>query len=687
MKPQLTIPDTGPEITDRRYREMVSAGLDHINQGVTVFDSQLRLIACNRSFLTLLEFPDWLGTPGTPFDAFIRYNAQRGEYGEGDVETLVSERVEAAQKFRLHETRRQRPDGTLLSIRGFPLPHQGFITLYSDITESERQKAQIEDHQFELEAKIAQRTAQLTAANAELQTAMDANENITAALRHSEAKLRLITDTIPAHIAYFDDAWTYTYGNKRYAEWFGLTSESIVGRNIRDVIGETIFAVVEGHVRSALAGKAVTYEYTVTESDGTRRFARSTLLPDITPEGKVIGCFVHAVDTTEQHRTYNALAQAQKMEAIGQLTGGLAHDFNNMLTVVMGNLAALRDASPDAPEIEEFVTPALAAAEGGADLIKRLLTFSRQQSIDVCPVDVNELVLNITRLIRRSVPRNVTVTTSAQQADLFALTDPHQLESALLNLALNARDAMPRGGELRIESSLEAIDQRAADDLEVAPGDYVQIAVRDNGTGMDGAILARIFEPFFTTKSFGMGSGLGMSMVFGFAKQCGGAIRIRSRQAVGTTVALLLPVADRVRATTSTSDANARDTLDLKDKLVLLVDDDAEVRKVVRTQLAALGCSVLEAENGHEAADMVENVPAIALVLSDVVMPGGMDGRALARFVKRFRPDLPIVLMSGYAEQRSPGQNADTPLLAKPFTREKLGEALRGLRYEPQEKR
>ena len=583
-------------------------------------------------------------------------------------------------KFRLHETRRQRPDGTLLSIRGFPLPHQGFITLYSDITESERQRAQIEDHQIELEAKIAQRTAQLTAANAELQAAIDANEKITAALRHSEAKLRLITDTIPAHIAYFDDAWTYTYGNRRYAEWFGVTSESIVGRNIRDVIGETIFAVVEGHVRSALAGQAVTYEYTVTESDGTRRFARSTLLPDITPDGKVIGCFVHAVNITEQRRTYNALAQAQKMEAIGQLTGGLAHDFNNMLTVVMGNLAALRDASPDAPETEEFVTPALAAAEGGADLIKRLLTFSRQQSIDVCPVDVNELVLDITRLIRRSVPRNITVTTSAQQDDLFALTDSHQLESALLNLALNARDAMPRGGELRIESSLETIDQRAADDLEVSPGDYVQIAVRDNGTGMDGAILARIFEPFFTTKSFGMGSGLGMPMVFGFTKQSGGAIRIRSRQAVGTTVALLLPVADRVRATISTSDATARDTLDMKDKLVLLVDDDAEVRKVVRTQLAALGCSVLEAENGHEAADMVENVPAIALVLSDIVMPGGMDGRALARFVKRFRPDLPIVLMSGYAEQRKPAnEDIDTPVLAKPFSREKLAEALRGV--------
>ncbi|MEZ5627094.1 MAG: response regulator [Rhodocyclaceae bacterium] len=226
---------------------------------------------------------------------------------------------------------------------------------------------------------------------------------------------------------------------------------------------------------------------------------------------------------------------------------------------------------------------------------------------------------------------------------------------------------MPNGGELRIESSLETLDASAADELEVPPGDYVQITIADNGTGMDGTVLARVFEPFFTTKKFGMGSGLGMAMVYGFVKQSGGAIRIRSRQAVGTQVALLLPQAPAG----SQSDPAPRPAepfdIDLRGRVVLLVEDDPEVRKVVRTQLASLECTVLEAENGHEAADLVENVPAIAMVLSDVVMPGGMDGWALARFVRRFRPEIPMILMSGYAEAGERHQDDSTaPLLENP---------------------
>ena len=664
-------------ISDQRYREMVSAALDHINDGVTVFDHTLRLVTCNRSFLRLLDFPDHLGAPGTPFEAFIRYNAERGEYGDGDIEAQVAERVADAASFSRHETERRRPDGTLLLIRGFPLPHNGFITLYSDITEAERQRRLIDQHQSELEAHIAARTEELTAANAELRGALENNQKIATRLRNSEARLRLITDTIPAHIAYFDHTWTYRYANKRYAEWFGWSSEGMTDKPIREVIGETLFTRVEADVRAALAGEEATYEYALDGADGARMFARSTLLPDISPDGTVIGCFVHSVDITEQRRTQNALAQAQKMEAIGQLTGGLAHDFNNMLTVIMGNLTGLREALPEAPEMAEFVEPAMGAAEGGAELIKRLLTFSRQQPIEPCAVEVNALVLDMARLIRRSVPRAITVSTTSRDDDLIALADPHQLQSALLNLALNARDAMPNGGQLVIESSLEAIDNNAASDLEVPPGDYVQIAVTDNGTGMDGVILARVFEPFFTTKNFGIGSGLGLSMVYGFIKQSNGGVRIRSRQAVGTTVALLLPRIAPAGSDNGADGLPGSDHADLANTLVLLVEDDAEVRKIVRKQLASLGCAVLEAENGHEAADMIEHIPAIGAVLSDIVMPGGMDGRALARFVRGFRPALPLVLMSGYATQH-PGnhEHSATFVLSKPFSREALADAL-----------
>ena len=498
------------------------------------------------------------------------------------------------------------------------------------------------------------------------------------ALSHSELRLRQITDTIPAHVGYFDRDWVFRYGNRRYAQWFGTTSEGMKDRPILEVIGPHVFAQVEDKVRRALAGEEVIYEYSMPGPGGETLFTRSTLVPDFGPDGEVIGCYVHAVDITEQRRTQGALAQAQKMEAIGQLTGGLAHDFNNMLTVVMGNLQGLVDALGDHPAVAEYVEPALAAAEGGAGLIRRLLAFSRQQPIAPVVVEVNELVLDMARMIRRSLPSTITVSTASRDVDLRALVDPNQLESALLNLALNARDAMPNGGELRIECSLECIEGAAAADLELPPGCYVQITVADNGTGMDGATLARVFEPFFTTKKFGLGSGLGMAMVYGFIKQSGGGVRIRSRQAVGTTVSLLLPQAPRAAAAGEpallASGARIRP---LEGRLVLLVEDDDKVRDVVRKQLSALGCAVLEAESGHEAADMIENIPAIAIVLSDIVMPGGMDGRALARFVRRFRPELPVVLMSGYADKAATGlEDSALPVLAKPFTQELLLEAL-----------
>lgn len=663
-------------MADHRYRELLGAGLDLLDQGVTVFDGDLRMVAWNKPFLRLLEFPETLACPGVSFEEFIRFNARRGEYGPGDVDELVRERVGIARAFRAHYTERRRPNGRLLAIRGFPLPHRGFIALYSDITDLRRDREQIERHAQELEAHVQARTAELTAANAELTAAIAENRQITAALARSEARLRQITDNIPAHIAYFDHSWTYRYANRGYAEWFGWRPEEVADTPIESVIGPEVLNFVRPFVARALAGEQVTYEYSMPRSDGSHVHARSTLVPDKDAAGEVLGCFVHSVDITEQRRTFRALSQAQKMEAIGQLTGGLAHDFNNMLTVVSGNLSALREARGEDPEIAEFVAPALQAADRGAELIRRLLTFSRQQPLEPQPVDVNELVLGMSRLIRRSLPERIRVVTSALDPELVAMADANQLESALLNLALNARDAMPNGGELCIESSRVDLTPGEAEDLELEPGAFVQIAVKDTGIGMDGETLARVFEPFFTTKKFGMGSGLGMAMVYGFTRQSGGGVRIRSRQARGTTVALLLPPAPGGPSAPADPVRMREQTLErLQGRLVLLVEDDGDVRRVVRQQLTQAGCTVLEAENGQEAADMVENIEGIGLVLSDVVMPGGVDGWALARFVRRFRPELPMVLMSGFAESR-PDEGVGTAWLAKPFTRDELLDAL-----------
>ena len=669
---------------ERRYQEMLGAGLDLLDQGVTVFDADLKMVAWNTAFLRLLDFPETLAQPGVSFEDFIRFNAERGDYGPGDPAQQVAERVARARSFQPHCTERTRPNGRILSIRGFPLPHQGFITVYTDVTEQRRAAEQISRHQAELEEHITSRTEALTRANRELTAAVDSNRAITQALRRSEQRLREITDAIPAAIAYVDKDRIYRYANKGYAEWFGWTSEQVPGHRVPEVIGQELFDTIAADVDRAMAGERVSYEYRLTGRDGEPACARSTLVPDFAPDGSVLGCYVHSMDVTEQRRTQAALAQAQKMEAIGQLTGGLAHDFNNMLTVVIGNLVALKENHPDDPLTENFVEPAMHAANRGAELIRRLLGFARRQPLEPEPVEVNELILGMSKLIRRSLPSTIAVSTASREPCLVAMVDAHQLENALLNLALNARDAMPNGGELRIESSLEHLGVHAAADLEVPPGDYVQIAVTDNGMGMDGSTLARVFEPFFTTKQFGMGSGLGMSMVYGFTKQSGGGVRIRSRQARGTTVALLLPRIEEAETQASLPAGRHVAAADLAGKLVLLAEDDADVRSVVRMQLSELGCAVVEAENGSEAADMVENIPAIALVISDVVMPGAMDGRALARFVRRFRPELPMVLMSGFAESEfhpgGLGPDHDLPLLAKPFSRDKLLAALSPLR-------
>ncbi len=646
------------------YRDLLGAGLDLLDQGITVFDADLRMVAWNAAFLRLLDFPESLARPGVSFEDFIRFNAARGDYGPGDPAQQVAERVARARSFQPHTTERVRPNGRTLSIRGFPLANRGFIAVYTDITEQRRAEAQISRHQAELEAHIASRTE---------------------ALRRSEQRLREITDALPAAIAYVDKDGIYTYANKGYAEWFGWTTDTLPGHRVPEVIGETLFEMVAPNLARALAGERVSYEYRLTGRDGEPAYARSTLVPDVAPDGSVLGCYVHSMNVTEQRHAQAALAQAQKMEAIGQLTGGLAHDFNNMLTVVIGNLVALKENHPDDPLTENFVEPAMQAANRGAELIRRLLGFARRQPLEPEPVEVNELILGMSKLIRRSLPSTIAVSTASREPCLVAMVDAHQLENALLNLALNARDAMPNGGELRIESSLEHLGPHAAADLEVPPGDYVQIAVSDNGMGMDGSTLARVFEPFFTTKQFGMGSGLGMSMVYGFTKQSGGGVRIRSRQARGTTVALLLPRIDEEQTATPLPAGRDIAAHDMAGKLVLLAEDDADVRSVVRMQLAELGCAVVEAENGAEAADMVENIPAIALVISDVVMPGAMDGRALARFVRRFRPELPMVLMSGFAESgfhpgSGPAPGNELPLLAKPFSRDKLLAALSALR-------
>jgi len=653
---------------------MLQAGLDLLDQGISVFDGQLRLVAWNRPFLELLDFPAHLAQVGTPFADFIRYNAHRGEYGPGDPEVQLAERLAAASSFVEHIRERRRPNGRLLLLRGEPLPHGGFVTLYSDITE-QRYLEHLSEHQnLQLDERVRRRTAQLENANANLRQANAEKERIAAALGRSEARLRLINDTIPILIGYVDHNEVYQYTNKGYSDWYGLPEGQVTGRSVIEVTGPEVYAQVADYLRQALAGHQVSYEYHM-QRQGRQVFAHSTLVPEIGSQGETLGFFVFSYEITEQKRMQAALLQAQKMEAIGQLTGGLAHDFNNLLTVIIGNLAALRDQRPDDPALADFVDPALQSARRGAQLIKRLLSFSRQQPLEPQAVAIGRLIDDLSRLIRRSLPESINIATHCDDPGVFARVDPAQLESALLNFAVNARDAMPEGGKLEIAAHhVELAGDAAA--YDVPPGSYVCIEVSDSGCGMDENTLARACEPFFTTKRLGLGSGLGLSMARGFIRQSGGGMRIVSAPGAGTQVSIIIPATPPAAAAIPVEDDGQLP--EANGELVLLVEDDANVRQVVRQQLIDLGHPVIEAEDADQALTMVAQIPDIGIVVSDILMPGSRNGRQLAEQIRQDHPQMRIVLMSGYADED--GKHQEPPILAKPFVRNELAQALRNTR-------
>lgn len=669
------IPYSAQSPEQRRRYDLLLAGLDLLDQAIAVFDATPKLVTWNKAMLRLLDFPESMVRVGTPFEDFARFNAERGEYGPGDVDTLVRQRVAAARSFQPHYVERARPNGRILAVRGVPIPNLGFVSLWTDITEQRRYAEVIEQQNAQLEARVRERTSALEAANARLAQANIEIDDIAGALRRSENRLQLIIDSIPALIAYVDRDDIYRFANKGYAEWFGLTKESITGRHIVDVFGEP-FEQIRPYLKRAREGEQVSYEYARHCADGRTVYARSVVVPELDGDGHTVGFFVMSIDITEQKANQAALVQAQKMEAVGQLTGGLAHDFNNLLTIIIGNLSALQQRIGGGAGAE-FVDPSLQAARRGAELIRRLLTFSRRQMLDPTAVEVGALIHNMTHLLARTLGETIHIQLRLPSAPLHALADPHQLENAILNLAINARDAMPEGGELTIAATLRRLDAALANAAEVPLGDYVQIDVSDTGKGIEPAVLQRVFEPFFTTKHFGSGSGLGLSMVYGFVRQSGGNIRIRSTPGQGTQVRFVLPTtsASVRNERTSTVTPGPHPTLEGP---VLLVEDEPEVRKVVRMQLSGLGYVVIEAADGVEALGLLHNVDDIALLVSDTVMPGGLGGRDLARHARALRPELPILLVSGYASEVTPVDALpnDVSTLRKPFDQHTLAAAL-----------
>jgi PAS domain S-box-containing protein len=432
-------------------------------------------------------------------------------------------------------------------------------------------------------------------------------------------------------------------------------------------------------------------EVIIERPDGSRATVLVNIAPLFDDSGLQIGavnCFQdlsaqkHSEKEREQLR--DELHQAQKMEAVGQLTGGLAHDFNNLLTGITGSLETLqiRIKQGRSNDVERYITAAQEASKRAAALTHRLLAFSRRQPLDPTPTDIGRLVVGMEELIGRTVGPGIAVEVVTSDGLWNALVDPNQLENALLNLCINAQDAMPDGGKLLVETANNSFDERMARERDLPPGQYVSLCVSDNGTGMSPDVAAHAFDPFYTTKPVGMGTGLGLSMIYGFVRQSGGQVRIYSEPGSGTIVCLYLPRnlsdADTVEASVEMAAPPHAE----QGETVLVVDDELTVRMLVAEVLEDLGYIAIEAKDGASGLRVVQSDARIDLLITDIGLSGGMNGHQLVNAARERRRDLKVLYITGYAESalRSHGHSdADMHVVTKPFTIEVLANRIRDL--------
>ncbi|MBK5343772.1 PAS domain-containing protein [Pseudomonas sp. TH49] len=541
------------------------------------------------------------------------------------------------------------------------------------------------------------------------------------ALRQSQTELQLIINAMPILISYVDHEERVRLNNAAYLDWYGLTPQELYGRTIREVIGEEAYFLRAPYIAEALAGRPCSFSLYTPHRDGSSRHALMNYLPRHGADGAVNGFYIFVIDESERKKTEealrnlnetleervsarteqlaqanqrlqnemfereraeDALRHAQKMEAVGQLTGGIAHDFNNMLTGIIGSLDLMQRYIADgrAHEIGRFTEAAVSSANRAAALTHRLLAFSRRQSLDRKTLNVNELIHSLEDLIRRTKGDPIELTLRLADDVWPISTDVSQLENALLNLVINARDAMPDGGELLIETANVYLDGNDITTLEpVKAGDYLMLAVSDNGTGMTPSVRAKAFDPFFTTKPIGQGTGLGLSMIYGFAQQSGGHVSLDSLPDHGTCVRLYLPRLNLlepehplVEPTSAAPTATCGET-------VVVVEDDPAVRMLVLDLLKELGYLAHEAADASAALPLLESELRVDLLVTDVGLPG-MNGRQLAEIARQHRPGLKVLFMTGYAQKAAERQGFledGMDMVAKPFSIEVLANKIR----------
>jgi len=511
------------------------------------------------------------------------------------------------------------------------------------------------------------------------------NGHSTASPGVSESRLRslvdTVLDTIVDGVITINERGEIQSYNKACASLFGYAAEEVLGKNVHILMPEPYRREHDGYLNNYRKSGVAKIIGIGREVSGRRKdgsvFPMELAVGETNQGGN--HAFVGIIrDVSERHEAEKAreqLRHAQKMESLGQLTGGIAHDFNNLLAVILGNLDFMVERTKEDDPLRAFLKPSIEAAEHGAELTKQLLAFGRKQALQPKIISVNELLHYFTALVRHTLGERIE-TVLALDDDVWNVNvDPSQLQNALLNLAVNARDAMPSGGKLILETKNVSLDAEYAEqNADVVPGDYVVVAISDTGEGMIPEVMEKAFEPFFTTKEVGKGSGLGLSMVYGFVKQSKGHIKIYSEVGHGTSIKIYLPRAEG--AMLSIEEAKIKPVCEEKKaKRVLVVEDNKDVLKLTSSIVESLGYSVLTAVDGDKAIKILEEQSDIDLLLTDVMLPGKLNGPELAKRAAALYPDLKILFNSGYAEQaivQSGLLEEGVNLISKPFRKQQL---------------
>ena len=620
--------------SQKQTEALIMAGLNLIKPALTIYDRNLRLAACNHRFKVMFSLPDNLVQPGAQFSDTIWHLANAGEYGAiANIDGFVQDRVDIALAFEPHYMERTRANGRTISVEGVPLPQGGWVTVYTDITNTKRQEALLQTRSEELNEKVLADAEELARTNRKLEATIAALEEAKRELTEMEAHTRLTAEMMPAHIAHVDRDLRYTYSNQRLPTVMPHRPTDILGRHIIDTLGREAYNQIAPYIKQAFNGHASVFEF---DDNISSRRIRTALTPDKSTKG-ITGFYVLSMDVTEETQARAALQQTHKREMAAHLTNGLAHDFANLLTIILGMQDKLKKMPLPEPA-EALILATISAARRGGTLLDRIAGMTSQRSSQLLPTNLDSFLAEFKTLASPLLTDGLTLNVINGYMGGPLLLDTGMLQDSLINLILNARDASPANGTVTVK-------------CQTVEATWLEVSVQDAGPGFSGKALQHAFDPFFTTKG-GEGSGLGLSMVYDMTKLAGGRVLL-SNSFQGANVTLRLPL--RVAPVT------------IEPQLVLLVEDNLDLRKSVRSMLIDQGHSVVEASSVQEARALWDGLPNIALILSDLVLQGEETGLELSDHAQRTAT--PICFMTSLPASHDLHQSAAriAPVIAKPF--------------------